>query len=138
MTGSLVLQTLDHAWRTMSALDVRGAVMGGIALSAWQHVRATRDVDLLVGVDIVPVEEVLKHFQAAGFRPKRFPPIVSLGLFRVLQMTYASPGSYIDLQLDLLFADTNYNRVALDRRVPLEIDGVTSKLFLEYSSRFLV
>jgi hypothetical protein len=41
---------LKHAWITLEPLGLPMAVMGGLALATWKHVRTTCDVDLLVGV----------------------------------------------------------------------------------------
>jgi len=41
------LATLDHVWGVLAPLGHHVAVMGGISLAAWNHIRATRDVDLL-------------------------------------------------------------------------------------------
>jgi hypothetical protein len=50
------------------------AVMGGLALAAWRHVRATRDVDLLIGVSEENLEPLLATLTSAGLRPKHQPP----------------------------------------------------------------
>ena len=49
--GQLVLSALKHIWATLAALKVEAALLGGIAVAAWNHIRNTRDVDLLVGVE---------------------------------------------------------------------------------------
>lgn len=49
MVADVLLTALAHAWKTLDAAGMRMAVMGGIALASWKYVRATRDVDLLVG-----------------------------------------------------------------------------------------
>ena len=45
------LATLDHIWGVLEPLGHPMAVMGGISLAAWNHIRATRDVDLLIAID---------------------------------------------------------------------------------------
>jgi hypothetical protein len=45
--AELVLGTLKHLWDTLAPLKLPIAVMGGLAVSFWKHVRATRDVDVL-------------------------------------------------------------------------------------------
>ncbi|HEX7446675.1 MAG TPA: hypothetical protein VF306_03970 [Pirellulales bacterium] len=48
MVADVLLTALRQAWRTLDASGARLALMGGLALASWKHVRATRDVDLLV------------------------------------------------------------------------------------------
>jgi hypothetical protein len=43
----LLLRALKHVWVALQPLNLPMAVMGGIAVAAWKHVRATQDVDLL-------------------------------------------------------------------------------------------
>jgi hypothetical protein len=53
--------------------------MGGIALAVWSHPRATRDVDLLIGVDSKGIEPVIERLRACGCRPKKWPPLLTVG-----------------------------------------------------------
>jgi hypothetical protein len=54
------------------------AWMGGLSLTAWDRVRATHDIDLLIGVDGVRVQWLLARFGAEGFRAKGKQVIVRL------------------------------------------------------------
>ncbi|MCY2988340.1 MAG: hypothetical protein NTY19_10825 [Planctomycetota bacterium] len=45
-----ILQTLDAIWSALEQLQLPLALMGGLAMSTWKHVRATQDVDLLIGI----------------------------------------------------------------------------------------
>jgi hypothetical protein len=92
------------------------AVMGGIALSAWKYPRATQDVDVLIGLEEKDTEFVLQSLAAAKIRAKRQPPILTLGQLRIVQLLYEPPGTYLDLQLDLLLAECEYQKEALQRR----------------------
>jgi hypothetical protein len=97
------------------------ALMGGIALATWKYVRATRDIDLLLGTADDNPERLIAVLGASGFRPKRSPPIVRLGQLDLLQLLYEPPETYLDLQIDLLLAKSDYHRKALERRVPLRL-----------------
>lgn len=68
MATEAVLNTLRHAWQILQQQHVPAAVAGGIAISTWKHVRATRDVDLLVSVDNCDLGELVKSFVDAGLR----------------------------------------------------------------------
>jgi hypothetical protein len=130
MSSETVLKTLRHAWLSLSPLQVPMAVMGGLALAAWKHVRTTRDVDILVDMDPQQAAATLPILLRQGFRPKRRPPVVALDKFRVLQMLYEPPGAFVDLQVDLLLTDSEYPRLALARRVPTRLPGLNLDLFV--------
>ena len=69
MPGELVLQTLQHVWRTLKPLDVPMAVIGGLALAAWKHVRATKDIDLLLSMDAENLDPLLQRLRRRGYAP---------------------------------------------------------------------
>ena len=41
--AELLLEVLGSAWRTLDRLGLPMALMGGLAVAVWKHVRATRD-----------------------------------------------------------------------------------------------
>ena len=98
--------------------------MGGLALAVWKHVRATRDVDLMIGIGEHRVEEVLRIALAAGIRPKRHPSVVPLGGLDVIPMLYEPPDAFVDLQIDLLLARSESSFRSLRRRVPTHLPGL--------------
>jgi hypothetical protein len=132
MAAEWLLQTLSHLWRLLQSLEVPAALMGGLAMSVWKHVRSTRDVDLLLGIDVSQLNLFLEQLHAAGFHAKREPPVISLGKLKILQFLYEPPDSFMSMQVDFLLADSPYHRQALDRRIKawlpdsdLQIDVLT-------------
>jgi hypothetical protein len=119
-----LLGALSHVWRTLEPLQLPIALMGGIAVAVWKHVRATQDIDLLVGIGTTEPNTVLQRLMAAGIRPKRQPPLMSLGQLRLLQLLYEPKGAYLEVQIDLLLGDSAYHREALSRRVPIQLPGL--------------
>ena len=117
MPADAVLRALRHVWLTLEPLDLPMAVMGGIALATWKIVRATRDVDLLLGVPERDPGEVLAGLRAAGVRPRHEPPTSTVGEFEIVQLLYEPPEAYVDLQIDLFIAKAGYPLQALERRV---------------------
>lgn len=128
MVGKVVLSTLDHVWAALEPLHVRMAIMGGVALSVWRHLRSTHDIDLLVDPGSVSIDQILDQLYRAGLRPKKSPPIVSVGSLRIVQLLYEPPEITVDVQVDLLLAESEYQRKALDRRVETAIPGCKYKL----------
>jgi hypothetical protein len=88
-------------WLRLEERGVPTALLGGLALATWKHVRATPDIDLLVGVAQDDLDEFLAYLGAAGIRPKRSPPIVPLGQLEILQLLYKPEEAFLELQIDL-------------------------------------
>jgi hypothetical protein len=130
MAGELVLKALKHVWVQLDALHLPMALMGGVALAVWKHVRATRDVDLLVDVGAADLDQLIRRLAQEGVRPKRHPPVLTLGPTRILQLLYEPPGTFLELQVDLLLADAEYPREALTRRVPARLSGLDIEIFV--------
>jgi hypothetical protein len=96
VAAEVVLEALKHVWVSLEPLHAPMAVMGGLALAAWRHVRATRDVDLLIGVSEEDLEPLLATLTSAGLRPKHQPPWICVGSLQILQLLYEPPGAYLD------------------------------------------
>ncbi len=124
MVADVLLTTLRQVWQALDASGARLALMDGLALASWKHVRATRDVDLLVEVPGGNVDQLLAVLRAADIRPRRHPEVTPLGKLRLIQCIYEPPGALMDLNVDLLLADCVYQRQALDRRVPEQLAGL--------------
>ena len=128
MPGELVLQTLQHVWRTLKPLDVPMAVIGGLALAAWKHVRATKDIDLLLTIRGENLDPLLQRLRAAGFRPKRSPAAIDLDQWQLIQLTYEPPESLMEMQVDLLLGQSEYHRTALSRCITTTLPGIDDEI----------
>jgi hypothetical protein len=117
VVGEVLVQSLRHVWLQLDRLGIPAAVAGGLALSTWKHLRATRDIDVLVGIGEGQLGPVLSQLRSAGIRPKKDPPAVSLGPIDVVPLLYEPPDAHLDVQVDLLLANSEYHREALRRRV---------------------
>src|SRR5438105_14091663 len=104
MAGELLLSALQHIWATLAGLKVAAALMGGIAVAAWNHIRNTRDVDLLIRVKAVDEAKFLRRMTEAGCKLLRDPPFLTIGSARILQLSYQPAGRFIDIRIDLFFA----------------------------------
>lgn len=130
MAGELLLSSLLHIWAILARLKIDAALMGGIAVAAWNHVRNTRDVDLLVRVEPSHEPDFVRHMTEAGCKLLRDPPFLMIGSSRILQLSYEPPGRFIDIRIDLFFADSEYELLALSRRVELKLPGSDEILFM--------
>ncbi|HLN30982.1 MAG TPA: nucleotidyl transferase AbiEii/AbiGii toxin family protein [Gemmataceae bacterium] len=130
MPASPVLAALKHVWQKLESLNLPTAVMGGIALAAWQHVRATRDIDILISLESTNLDAVLKLLATARVEPKRRPPVLTLGSLRIVQLQCEAPGTFVDIQIDLLLADNVYQAEALSRRVAIRLPDLDFEVFV--------
>lgn len=128
MAGESVREVLNHVWSALKPLGHPCALMGGIALAVWNHPRATRDVDILIGVDSGHAETVVAHLCACGCRPKRMPPITAVGTHHFVQFLYTPPGEFYEVQFDLLLAESELQKSAIARRVKREVPGVEGSI----------
>jgi hypothetical protein len=98
------------------------ALMGGLAAAVWKHPRNTRDVDILVDVRDGNLDDMVEAMKRAGMRSKRQPPVLQVGGQRVIQLLYPAPGTFLDIQIDVLLADSAYQKEALTRATPAKLD----------------
>ncbi|MGA2797723.1 MAG: hypothetical protein ABSE63_09105 [Thermoguttaceae bacterium] len=125
MAAELLIKALQAIWNALRSMNIPAAVMGGLAMSLWKYPRATRDVVLLIGIETRQLNKILLHLQALGFRPKHSPPIMPLGQLNIIQMLYEPSEAFMEVQIDLLLAETNYLRTALERRISTQLPDIS-------------
>lgn len=123
MGGELIFRTLKEIWARLEERGLDAAVMGGLALSRWRRRRNTDDIDLLVAISPDQTDDLIRALDAAGFSPRRYPPVVQIEDHRFVQLCYTPPGRYELIAVDLLFADGDFLRSALDRAVVTREEG---------------
>jgi hypothetical protein len=102
--------------------------MGGISLASWGRIRATRDVDVLMAVEPEAVDDTIDLLRRHGFKPKKHPPIVTVGEHRFVQFLYTPPDEFYEVQVDVLLAETALQKSAVSRRVRASLPGVDRPL----------
>src|SRR5262245_6374160 len=117
MPAEEVVATLQRAWDILTELHIPAALMGGVALAHWGHVRSTQDVDLLIALSGVRPQSLLARFGAAQFRSKRSDPLIRLDDAAFIQLFYEPPQAVLEIQIDLLLAESEFHRQAVERRV---------------------
>lgn len=123
---SELVQAMLVTHAVLDELRVPTALMGGLAVTAWDRIRATEDVDFLIGVDSMDADSLLRSLQERGYIPKKYPAVTDFDGEHVMQLRYPPPGKFYDLQVDLFLAESEYHRAALARRVPFTLpDGKT-------------
>jgi hypothetical protein len=95
--------------------------MGGLALAHWGYIRSTYDVVLLVAHTDVRPPALLARLAAAGYRSKRRNPLIRLEDAAFIQLFYEPPGAVLEIQIDLLLAESAFHRQAVERRVTLPV-----------------
>jgi hypothetical protein len=129
MPGENLLKTLDYVWNALTPLQVPMAVMGGLAVSIYHHARSTRDVDILILAEKKDTDRLLDILDQNGIKPRRIPPLLQLDQQYILFLYYLPPGAFFEIKIDLLYADNEYQRQALARRVAGQLPGTESQLF---------
>lgn len=124
MAANVVRAVVNHVWTALEPLGHPCALMGGIALAVWKYPRATRDVDLLIGVESSDVQPVIDQLVASGCRPKKTPPLVQVGAHHFAHFLYTPPGEVYDVQFDLLLAESELEKSAIARRVQRSVPGI--------------
>jgi hypothetical protein len=124
MAAKAVLAALGHVWATLDTTGCPRALTGGLALSFWRHVRSTRDVDLLIDPEPAGVEAIVEVLRQAGVRTKHQSPVIDLGSVRVIQLLYEPKDAFLDIQIDLLLAESSFHREALARRVSARLSDL--------------
>jgi hypothetical protein len=130
MENDPVLLALKRVWEALDPFGVPMAIVGGIALAVWQHARFTKDVDILLTAEDEGIEKIVEKLKQEGMRPKRDPPLLGIGEVDLLQMLYEPPDTFLDLQIDLLFARTEFHRQALGRRVAARLPRLDTEVFV--------
>jgi hypothetical protein len=128
MPSEGVLAALRHAWLALEPLNLPMAVIGGVALSAWNHARYTRDADLLIGIDESRLDEIFAAVGKAGFWPRHSPAVLQIDDQKLIQLKFTPPERTMPFQVDLLWAGSEYQKTALARRAPKRIPGLDHPL----------
>ncbi len=121
-------QTLLELVDTLAARRLQYAIMGGIAVAAWEYLRVTRDVDVLVAIDQSRIAGAVEHFRAAGFHTRRNPPVFDVGGHKFIQLFREPRDLFLEIRVDLMLATSEFQQVALQRRTMLELPGLASKV----------
>lgn len=108
MASEGVLATLRAGWEAIQRVAAPKAVIGGLALSAWNHARYTRDADVLV---------------EAGFHPRHAPPLRLIEGQGIIQFNFQPADALMPFQFDILLATTAFQRESLERAVSRTLPG---------------
>jgi hypothetical protein len=128
MLSTALLTTLEKAWVALTPLNRPMALMGGIALSLWQRMRATRDIDILLALGEADVAAVVGMLRPLHFVPVNSAPVKRLGELSILQLTYEPPDAEVPISVDLLFGQSEYLKGVLARAVRVSLPGLATEL----------
>lgn len=123
MASDGVLATLHQGWNALASLDFPMALIGGLALTTWNHARYTRDADVLIAIDRRRIDEVVLHLKQAGFHPKHSPPALTIDGQTILQFMYQPADALLPFQFDVLLAEVEFQRESLTRAVERRLPG---------------
>jgi len=123
VAANAVTDALNQVWAALAPFQLPMALMGGLALAVWKHPRNTRDVDILVDLRDLNPDDLVEAMTRAGMRPKRQPPVLLVGAQRIVQLLHEPPGTFLDIQIDVLLADSAYQKEALTHATPAKLNS---------------
>lgn len=126
--ANLVIAALEHVWKILSGFGMPMAVVGGLALAAWNRPRSTLDVDLLLTIPDDEVDTVSDALLSAGLKKRHPEPFRDLGTLRIMEFTYEAEDTFVPIRIDVLFSGADYYREALSRRVPHTLAGTGTQM----------
>jgi hypothetical protein len=130
MASDVVLNALGRAWKCLDAFPGRKAVFGGLALSAWDHSRSTKDVDILFDPSGTPLHSVLAKLGGADFRAKGKSALIRLEEAEFIQVLYEPRDAMMPIQVDLLIATSEFDLQALERSSVLSVPELGHDVFV--------
>jgi len=129
MPPSPLMESLDRIWRILGAIIPVKAIAGGLALSYWGYPRSTQDIDIAILLNNSAEFELISiHLRKSGLAQKGSAGLKNLGALSVSHWLFPMPEAYLDIELDLLFGDSEFFQTALARRVPCELFGTTQSM----------
>ncbi len=115
MAGTSLKQKLFNVTQTLTKLKIDYAIMGGLALGVWTRPRATYDLDFLTSLTkenfLFYLEGLKRVFIIPQKRPIEFEYVTFLRMLTKEGLTV----------IDLVFADDEYKKGALKRRIEIKI-----------------
>lgn len=120
-----VLQALRDSVEILERLELRYAVIGGLAVRAWSIPRATWDVDVTVAVAGDDVSRLKAAFEDRGYSmPEAYSKgwTDQVGGMPVIKFRWYVPGG--DLDVDFFLAETPFQESLLVRRCRAESEGL--------------
>ncbi|MDA0836560.1 MAG: nucleotidyl transferase AbiEii/AbiGii toxin family protein [Planctomycetota bacterium] len=122
--SSPLLKALDEIWSALEVMGLPMAVTGGLSLSVWNHPRSTHDVDILIAIDESRIEELLAALVSAGARFKRKPAVTKLDGVDVVQVLYEPRETYLEIQVDVLIARSEFYSDVLERCISVTVENI--------------
>ena len=127
MATEAVLYALRRTWQVLDSSNTQAALAGGLAMAVWKYPRATLDLDILVLGSETSSDDVDSKLLAAGFR-SHGDSLLNLGQALLRQYQIEPPDTFVDVQVDLLIANSQYSREAVERRVRVRLDEIGLEL----------
>lgn len=114
---------LEQAVHLLDTCELRGVVVGGLAVSAWGRPRVTQDVDLVVDIPKEKMETFLQtaHEQGYQYDERDALELLTGGFIR---LTPLHTDTDVPFPLDILLADTELHQNTLARRMKIQFDDL--------------
>lgn len=121
MNDNPLVKSLKELCQFLDAAGLEYVLVGGLAVGIWGAPRATVDVDFLVSfakTDFLLLAQQLRESNKFVFIHDQ--PMI----FQKVSLLRATLKSNTDISIDFLFADDDFKKEALKRRIVVQIAGV--------------
>jgi len=95
--SSGIVRALDDVAKVIARHDGRAAVIGGIAVIARGVPRLTRDIDVAIAAEDIPVRDLVAEFADAGIIPRIADAVAFAEANQVLLARHTASGVDIDV-----------------------------------------
>lgn len=117
MVSEFVLGAVRAAVGVLRSLGLDYALFGGVAVNAWERIRATRDADLLLTIHGVDVDALKTALRSAGFAHHDRADRRELEEAGVLRFWWPAAATGFSIKVDVVLGRREYHREVLARRV---------------------
>lgn len=116
MVSNIVLEALSHVLETLKNRGINYALFGGLAMSAYRHIRATKDVDIMITLQGQNIKEMIATMEKAGFSFDRKTGIKVVKEFRIFRFAYRDRTYGLEIYVDLVNAETGFQKEVIRRK----------------------
>jgi len=123
--SAVLSDSLRAALEVLNEHSIPYALMGGMALQVWSRPRSTRDIDISVGLGNLSPDEFISLICASGFS---FRDSRTLGTSMLIRFERRDRPTGIDVEVDFFTAGTEYQKMAIERAIAIELRGMPVKV----------
>lgn len=120
----LVHNAVSALVAVLDSLTIRYALLGGVAVQFWGHLRFTMDVDLVLALSGIPEDAFLARMQQSGFQRDPLRGVIRIDdfVFSVFQFS-DKPGGF-EIRVDVYHSSTEFQDEVIRRARRGDYEGI--------------